>query len=157
MNRALLFGIAIFFAVVGIALVGGDNKVMAGHGHGGCGGGCGGYYGCDGGACGGAPACCGPQACSGRHHRHRHHHHRRNNCCGNPCANPCCGPVAPACCGQVAPTCGGAQGGMAPQGMAPGNEPGVAPEPPVSPEPPATEPGSARIERSRARLVHFRR
>lgn len=152
MNRALLFGIAIFFAVVGIALVGGESKVLAGHG--GCGGGCGGYNGCDGGACGGAPACCGPQACGGRHHhRHHRHHHRRNNCCGN----PCCGQAAPACCGPVAPTCGGAQGGMGPQGMAPTNEPGVAPEPPVSPEPPATEPGSARIERSRVRLVHFRR
>jgi len=36
MNRVLVFGIAIFFAVVGIALLGGDSKAVAGHGCHGC-------------------------------------------------------------------------------------------------------------------------
>ena len=47
MNRVLCFGIAIFFAVVGIALVGGEKNVaVAGHG-------CHGCSGCDGGCDGG--------------------------------------------------------------------------------------------------------
>ena len=88
MNRALILGIAIFFAVVGIALVGGESKAVAGHGCHGCAGDCGG--GCD---CGGGFDCCG---CHGRRH---HRRHRRHRCCG------CDGP--PACCGveQCAPTC----------------------------------------------------
>ncbi len=73
MNRALVFGIAIFFAVVGIALVSGQsNTVMAGHG-------CHGCSGCDGGCDGGcsAPSC----DCGGCHHRHRlFGHHHRNEC-----------------------------------------------------------------------------
>ena len=36
MNRTLIFGIAIFFAIVGIALIGGSNKAVAGHGCCGC-------------------------------------------------------------------------------------------------------------------------
>lgn len=46
MNRTLIFGIATFFALVGIALLGGENKAVAGHGCHGCDGG-----GCDGGGC----------------------------------------------------------------------------------------------------------
>ena len=38
MNRALILGIAIFFAIVGIALLGGENQAVAGHGCHGCGG-----------------------------------------------------------------------------------------------------------------------
>ena len=38
MNRALFFGIAMFFAVVGIALVGADKKASAGFRHHRCGG-----------------------------------------------------------------------------------------------------------------------
>ncbi|HUY88024.1 MAG TPA: hypothetical protein VMV10_04785 [Pirellulales bacterium] len=117
MNRALLFGIAIFFAVVGIALMGGENKVMAGHGCNGCA--CAGCAGCDCG--GGAPACCGQvNDCCGCRGRRHHRHHRRNRCCGNPCCGPveCCG-AAPACCG-----CGGA----APAEVTP-----PAPEAPAAP------------------------
>lgn len=90
MNRALVFGIAIFFAVVGIALIGGESKVaMAGHSCdcscsgdcGGCHGDCGGCHGRRGlfsrrnrGCCGchGAPSCCGchgaaDHGCAGDH------------------------------------------------------------------------------------------
>ena len=49
MNRTLIFGIAIFFAVVGIALMGGDSKAVAGHGCHGCNGCNGGHHGCHGG------------------------------------------------------------------------------------------------------------
>ena len=58
MNRALIFCIAIFFAVVGIALLGADNAAVAGHGCCGCHGGCGGYDCCGQSACG----CCGYEA-----------------------------------------------------------------------------------------------
>ena len=102
MNRTLVLGIAIFFAVVGIALVGGEKTAVAGRHHG-----CNGArvvvrriavavaavamarrhrhrcHGCNGGCDGAAADCCG---CHGRRH-----HHRR--CCGN----PCCGPVAGGC------------------------------------------------------------
>jgi hypothetical protein len=36
MNRMFVFGIAIFFAIVGIALVGGEKVAVAGHGCHGC-------------------------------------------------------------------------------------------------------------------------
>ena len=36
MNRTILFGVAIFFAFVAIALIGGDAQVIAGHGCHGC-------------------------------------------------------------------------------------------------------------------------
>lgn len=90
MNRALVFGIAIFFAVVGIALLGGENNVaMAGHGcHG-----CAGDGGCDGGCAAPAPAeCCGCGGRKGLFHRLKHKHHK--------CCEPaCCAPAdcAPAC------------------------------------------------------------
>src|SRR5438045_3077377 len=118
MNRALIFAIAIFFAVVGIALLGGDsNKVLAGHG---CHCSCGGCGGCDGG-CGG----CGGCHCGGLFARLR-----ARRCCGC-CAPSCCAPAncAPACCAP-APTCGG--GAMEP-----------APAAPAAPAPPA--PASTKV------------
>ena len=68
MNRIVVLGVAMFFALVGIALIGGENKAEAFFGRRGCNG-CGG---CDGGGhhCGGGYDCCG-----------RKHHRRR--CCGD--------------------------------------------------------------------------
>jgi len=62
MNRFVVLGVALFIAIVGMALIGADNTAEAGHGcHecGGCGG-CLGLLGCYG--CGGcaAPSCCAP-------------------------------------------------------------------------------------------------
>ena len=94
MNRTVVMGLAIFFALVGIALMGGESKAVAGHGCHGCGGG----HGCDGGGCHGPISdCCGvPTDCCGaahhcggrRHHRARRHRcHGRNHCGGyNGCA-----------------------------------------------------------------------
>jgi hypothetical protein len=48
MNRKVVLGLAIFFAIVGIALMGGDRPVVAGHG-------CAGVVDC--GGCDGAKAC----------------------------------------------------------------------------------------------------
>lgn len=47
MNRTLGFGIAVFFALVGISLLGGDEQAVAGSG------------------CSGVSSCCGPSVCSG--------------------------------------------------------------------------------------------
>ena len=82
MNRTLGFCLSVFFATVGIALIGGEQKTLAGHGcHGD-----GGCYGCDGGGndCGG---------CHGRRHRKHRRHHRRGGCCGEvqQCCEPQCG------------------------------------------------------------------
>ena len=58
MNRGLLLGLLVFFALLGISLVGGDNPALAGNGCYGCAGsvGYGGTYACGGMvACGGAP------------------------------------------------------------------------------------------------------
>ena len=64
MNRALFFGIAMFFAVVGIALVGADKKASAGlRHHRGCGG-----CACAGGGCGGCEAAA-PAECGGSRRR----------------------------------------------------------------------------------------
>jgi hypothetical protein len=71
MNRALIFCIAIFFAVVGLALMGADNAAVAGHGCCGCHGGCGGCYGHD---------CCG---C----HGYSHCEPVACGCCGNGYSN----------------------------------------------------------------------
>lgn len=59
MNRALVLGIAIFFAVVGIALLGGESKAVAGHG-------CHGCHACAGCDCGGCVGACDGCHCSGR-------------------------------------------------------------------------------------------
>ena len=72
MSRGLLLGVAIFVALLGIALVGSDSQALAGHG-------CGGCYGVV--ACDGAIACGGPVACGGV----------PVACCGAPVA--CGGPV----------------------------------------------------------------
>jgi hypothetical protein len=92
MNRALVLGIAIFLAVVGIALLGGDNAAVAGHGCHGCNGcgGCDGCFGCNGG-CFGCHGCRGGllrglfRGCHGCH-----------GCHGN---NDCCGEVVEDACG----------------------------------------------------------
>jgi hypothetical protein len=92
MNRTLLFGLAIFLAVVGITLLGSEtNTAVAGHG---CACAC--SCACDCG-CGGCYCGC---ACGGRRMgllaRIRA---RRNACCAPSCCAPvtCCAP-APACC-----------------------------------------------------------
>src|SRR5690242_16623537 len=75
MNRTLILGIAIFFAIVGLALVGGENASAGLFRKHGCGG-------CD---CGGAPACSGGEAadcCGGRCHGKRHGCHARKRCHG---------------------------------------------------------------------------
>jgi len=142
MNRALVFGIAMFIAVVGIALVGGEKSVaVAGHGchgcsgcDGGCDGGCSNDCGCGGRVgllarlrsrkccgepcCGPAPACppaCCGDPCCGRQGLFARLRARRS-CCGD----PCCGP-APACCAPVCPpSCeGAAPAAAAPMGSAP--------------------------------------
>ncbi len=58
MNRILILGIAMFLAIVGIALVGGEKVAVAGHGCCCC--------------CGGS--CCGGGCCCGHHHHHHRHH-----------------------------------------------------------------------------------
>ena len=67
MNRTLMSGIAMFIAVVGIALLGGEKQAVAGHG------------------CDGARKCCGPrvQRCGGRE--------RRERCCGRERRERCSG------------------------------------------------------------------
>ena len=85
MNRALLFGIAIFFAIVGLSLVGSQSQAVAGHR---CNGSCDGGHHRD--RCFGRDRCHGRghhDRCSGRdrgHGRDRCHgglfgHHRRCN------------------------------------------------------------------------------
>src|SRR4051812_35436311 len=87
MNRIVVFGLAMFFALVGIALVGGESKASAFiFGGGGCGS-CGGCHG-------------------GHHHRcgggcHARHHHR----CHGRCNGGCNGGGGGGCCG------GGGYGG----------------------------------------------
>ncbi len=99
MNRTVLLGIAIFFAVVGIALLGGEQKAVAG---GGCNCYCdGSCYGCDCSCacdCGGrqglfarlrarkaARGCHGCHGCNGCHAYH--------DCCGHDHCNHCYVPV----------------------------------------------------------------
>jgi hypothetical protein len=140
MNRALIFGIAIFFAVVGIALLGADNTAVAGHGchgcNGGCyGGGCGGYgcHGCHGGGLFSRlfHGCHGNGGC-----------HGYNNCCGY--QESYC---PPACCGYD----GGYQGG----GGHPKDAPGAESAPPAPPAAPAAP--SAQRAPFGFRQVNFRR
>jgi hypothetical protein len=101
MNRIVVLGVAMFFALVGIALVGGENKASAlGHrgcngygcngGHGGHGhhGGCNGWNGCNGyknGCC--ASSCHGRKRCFGRKRHHGGHgcHHGGHGCNGYGC------------------------------------------------------------------------
>jgi hypothetical protein len=104
MNRIVVLGVALFFALVGIALVGGENKASAfgflrlggGGGYGCCGGGCcgGGHHNrchsrCHGGGgCCNGGGCC-SSSCHGGHHRRCH---GGGGCCGG--YGGCCGGVA---------------------------------------------------------------
>ncbi|HEY1601115.1 MAG TPA: hypothetical protein VGG64_16045 [Pirellulales bacterium] len=129
MNRALFFGIAMFFAVVGIALVGADKKASAGFRHhrgcngcacsgGGCDGGCSAAADSCGGGCS-ASACCGHRKhCGGLFHRHKH---RCNGCNGGCNGGGCNGG------GCSAPACGGGCSGSAPAADAPAETPPPAP------------------------------
>ena len=89
MNRFVCFGVAIFFAVVGIALLGGEEKANAGlfrgNGCGGCAGDCGGVA-----DCGGRDRCCGLFG----------HKCRCSGDCGGKA--DCCGAVVDDCCGRKA-------------------------------------------------------
>lgn len=135
MNRIVLCGVAIFFAIVGIALVGGEEKASAGlfrHGCGGCDGGCGGVVDCGGDDCCGRKKfrrCGGKQRCGGLFGKKRCCG-EEVTCCGEApvCAEPACAaPVAPSCCGEapIAPGCAGEIAPPAPAGDVP---PPPAPE-----------------------------
>ncbi len=101
MNRMFVFGVAMFFAIVGFALMGGERQAVAGHG-------CGGCHGVVTSDCG--TPCCEPAPCGGRA-RHQgirragrcggHASHRRllsrRGCGGQPA--DCCGTVVTDCCG----------------------------------------------------------
>src|SRR5690606_29740805 len=114
MNRFVLCGVAAFFAIVGLALLGADNKVVAGHGCHGCVG-----IGCDGGHH------CGGGACFGGHHGRarchggllqRHRCHGRTRCHGglfqrHRCHGAACHGAAD-CCGVVVDACGCHGGGV---------------------------------------------
>ena len=136
MNRVFVFGVAMFFAIVGIALLGGEKQAMAGHGCNGCHGAV---------ACAGASDCCGPAACGGRKAgRARHQCAGRTRRCGGcegqrllgrrRCAGQpadCCGqPVS--CCGTVVVESGGDAAEAAPHE--------AAPEAPPTEEPGGTAP-----------------
>ncbi len=101
MNRALIFGIAIFFAVVGIALLGADNTAVAGHGCCGCNGG-GGH--CGGGGCLGGLF--GGHGCHGNGHGC---HGNSHGCCGHEQHHDACG-----CCGGGYSNGGSYNGGAPP-------------------------------------------
>lgn len=85
MNRILVLGVAMFFALVGLAMVGGESQAVAGHGCNGCKG-----VGCvgDSGGCAGMD-CCGKRVrCAGRMHARKARcgglrKHRRR--CGGGC------------------------------------------------------------------------
>src|SRR3954471_13889092 len=103
MNRIVVCGLAIFFAIVGIALLGGNDKAMAfGHRCGGCSG-----NSCNGGNCGG-------NSCCGGHHRH--HRNRCHGRCSGSCNGGCNGG---GCCGG-----GGYAAPMEKQAPAPAQVPG---------------------------------
>ena len=109
MNRKVALGVVFFFAIVGIALMGGEKAAVAGHGcHG-----CAGVVACDGAvACRGvklfqrcqgvAPACCGREVAPVCHGRVRCHGLQLNRCEGRRVR--CCGPaVKCGCGGEAAP------------------------------------------------------
>ncbi len=104
MNRKVMFGVAVFVAVIGIGLLGGEKEAAAGRGCRGCGGGL------FAGRCGGKEAChsdcggCHRERCGGRNRCGGLFGGRKNRCagrCGGQAA--CCAP-APACC-EPAPAC----------------------------------------------------
>ena len=88
MNRVLCFGVATFFAIVGLALLGGETQVQAGHG----------CKGCKGSKkCDGAKKCHGRKSCKGGLLA-RLRARRCNGCKSCKGARRrCCGP--PKCCG----------------------------------------------------------
>ncbi len=120
MNRIVLFGVAIFFAVVGVALIGGEESANAGllrgNGCGGCDGGsgdCGGaaadccgrkklFDGCHGrDRCSGRDRCCGREKCSGGLFSHKCGGREKcHGLFGKRCGgDDCCGPVDACECG----------------------------------------------------------
>ncbi len=102
MNRVILFGVACFFAVAAVALLGTQSKVVAGHGCSGCHGG----SDCD----GAEEVVVEEETCSGNAHRcgllerlHRHrcsgerrHCHAKPSCCGEEHAEEAAAEEAPA-------------------------------------------------------------
>jgi hypothetical protein len=91
MNRIVLLGVAIFFALVGIALVGGENKASAFFGRGGgcaCNGcnGCHGGHGCHSRCHGGCHS-----RCHGGCHKSRCHGRCHGSCCSSSCNGGCYG------------------------------------------------------------------
>jgi hypothetical protein len=79
MNRIVVLGLALFFALVGIALIGGDSKAVA-FGHR-----CGGCNGCAS-SCHGGHRCHGGGGCHSRcHGRHRCHGGCNGGCNGGGC------------------------------------------------------------------------
>src|SRR5262245_43418673 len=98
MNRIVVFGLALFFALVGIALVGGEKKASAfifGRLGGGGGYSCGGCNGCGGGCHGGCNGGCHRrQRCNGGCHARRCHGRCNGGCNGGGCCGGgggCCG------------------------------------------------------------------
>jgi hypothetical protein len=100
MNRIVVFGLALFFALVGIALVGGEKKASAfifgrlgggGYAAGGCDGGCGGCHGGCNGGCHHRNRCHG--GCHARNRCHGRCHGRCNGGCNGGChgGGGCCG------------------------------------------------------------------
>ena len=83
MNRIVVLGVAIFFALVGIALVGGEKKASA-FGHRGC---C--NSACNG--CHGGHGCCAGDCCHGGHHNRCCHSRCHGRCHGGCCNGGCCG------------------------------------------------------------------
>lgn len=103
MNRVVVLGAATFFALVGIALFGGADKAVAGHGCGGCSG----VAACSGDDC--SASCRG-----GLLKRLRERCHGRcagscageTTCCGEPAPEPTCCTPAPECGGHKHDCCG---------------------------------------------------
>src|SRR5438445_7335595 len=106
MNRIVVFGLALFFALVGIALVGGENKASA--------------FIFGGGGCGGCAGACGGGGCHHRMHGCHARHHRCHGRCHGGCAGACGGG---GCCGggYAGGCCGGGvvQAPMAAEKQAP--------------------------------------
>ena len=158
MNRFLVLGVAIFFALVGLAMIGGESQAVAGHGCNGCKG-----VGCVG---GGHGVCAGID-CGGKHARCAGRRHARAARCGGlkgDCGGSkvrCggikakhrrrCAGVAD-CCGTVVHDCGGHGGKMMDAPVQGGGD--IAPPPP-----PAPTVEGASVERSSLifRRVSFRR
>ncbi len=160
MNRTVLLGIAIFFAVVGIALLGGEQKAVAGHG-------CNSYcdcscYGCDC-YCSCAGSCHGRQGLLARLRARRHACHGCHSYCHG-CHDYChgCHGYVPHCCGYTPVHCHGGYDAGVPvdgvpyEGGAPVEGPVDAPE--AEGAAPAPPPAAA-LDRAPVayRQVSFRR